>query len=180
MKSRTISSEAIKKATGKSWQEWLTVLHQMKAGELSHKAIARKLYDEYKIAGWWAQGITVEFERAIGRRGIGQTCDGDYQASASKTVTGTMDQALKAWKKCVSDARDFNGVAFANRSRTSKTDRWRYWRVDLADQTKVTIVIGDKGAGKAHLAVNHEKLPNKKAVDLWKAYWKISLNYVCR
>ncbi len=178
MKSQTISSEAIKKATGKSWQEWFTLLHQMKAGELSHKAIARKLYDEYKIAGWWAQGITVEFERAIGRREIGQTCDGDYQASASKTVTGTVDQALKAWKKYVGNVRNFNGVAFANKPRTSKTDKWRYWRVDLADQTKVTIVIGDKGAGKAHLAANHEKLPDKKAVDRWKAFWKNFLNMV--
>jgi hypothetical protein len=37
-----------------------------------------------------------------------------------------MDQALKAWKKCVGHARDLNGVAFANKPRTSKTDKWRY------------------------------------------------------
>ncbi len=178
MKSPTISREAIKKATGKSWQEWFAVLHEMKAGELSHKAIARKLCDVYNVEGWWAQSITVEFERTIGRREVGQTCDGDYQASASKTVTGNMDQALKAWKKYVGNARDFNGIAFANEPRTSKTDKWRYWRVDLADQTKVTIVIGDKGAGKAYLAANHEKLPDKKAVDQWKAYWKDFLNNI--
>ncbi|MGH7496379.1 MAG: hypothetical protein ACREOO_28850 [bacterium] len=172
MKSQMISNEAIQKATGKSWQEWFAVLHKMGAGELSHTAIARKLCDVYKVEDWWAQSITVEFERTIGRREVGQTCDGDYQASASKTVAGSMDQALKAWKKQVGNARDFNGMAFANKPRISKTDNWRYWRVDLAVQTKVTIVIGDKGPGKALLAVNHEKLLDKKAVDRWKAYWK--------
>jgi hypothetical protein len=44
--------------------------------------------------------------------------------------------------------------------------------VVLADQTKVTLVIGDKDAGKAQIAVNHEKLPDKKAEDQWKAFWR--------
>ncbi len=89
-----------------------------------------------------------------------------------------MDQALKAWKRHVANARDLNGVAFANKPRTSTTDKWRYWRVELADQTKVTIVIGNKGAGKALLAANHEKLSDKKAADRWKAFWKSFLNNV--
>ena len=78
MESQTISGAAIEKATGKSWQEWHKVQRQMKAGELSHKAIAQNLSEQYHVPEWWAQSITVEFERAIGRREVGQTCDGDY------------------------------------------------------------------------------------------------------
>ncbi len=172
MKSPTISNETVRKSTGKSWGEWFVLLKKIKAQQLSHTEIAQRLCDEYGVPGWWAQTITVEFERKIGRRELGQTCDGDYQASVSKTLPGTMDDALKKWQKYVKSKKDLCGVKFSTKPNASKTDKWRYWRVDLADGTKITVIFGNKGSGKAHLAVNHEKLPNAKAVAHWKSYWK--------
>ncbi|HUC20676.1 MAG TPA: hypothetical protein VMR98_04240 [Candidatus Polarisedimenticolaceae bacterium] len=40
----TIGTEAIKKGTGKSWQEWVRFFDGIEAGELSHKEIAQKAY----------------------------------------------------------------------------------------------------------------------------------------
>jgi hypothetical protein len=41
-----ISSEAVRKATGKTWDEWLATLDQKVAGEMPHKGIARLFIQE--------------------------------------------------------------------------------------------------------------------------------------
>ena len=168
----TVSNDGVTNSTGKSWKEWFTLLKKIKAEDLSHKEIAGKLSEEYDVSGWWAQSITVEFERSIGRREIGQTCDGDFQAGATKMLAGSLDDALKVWQKNVRDRTDFDGVKLENKPSISKTEKWRYWRVSLADGSKVVIVISQKGDNRAQLAVNHEKLPDKAAVDRWKYYWR--------
>ena len=172
MKSQTISDDALQKATGKKREEWFTLLKKIKAQELSHKDIARRLQDEYNVDGWWAQSITVGFERTIGRREVGQTSGGDFQAAASKTLPGNIDGTLKVWQNHVKDLRDFGGVTFSNKPGISKTDKWRYWRVNLTDGSKITLVISQKTSDKIHLAINHEKLSDQKTVKHWKAYWK--------
>lgn len=83
-----------------------------------------------------------------------------------------MDKALKSWEKLVGKENAFNSVTFSSDRSIGKTDKWRYWRVNLVDGTKVTVVIGDKDAGKAQIVVNHEKISDKKAADHWKSYWK--------
>lgn len=38
-----ISTEAVKKATGKSWDEWIKLLDKLDADKLTHKEIAKML-----------------------------------------------------------------------------------------------------------------------------------------
>ncbi|MGH6891618.1 MAG: DUF4287 domain-containing protein [Dongiaceae bacterium] len=176
MQSQTASDQAVTKATGRPWKEWFALLKKAKADKLSHKEIARKLSHEHGVNGWWAQSITVEFERFIGRRELGQTSAGDYQTATSKTLAGSIDDALKVWQRHVGKRTDFNGVPFANEPKVSKTEKWRYWRVNLEDGSKLTVTIGSKPDGKTLLAINHDKLPDKRAGSRWKAYWKGFLN----
>lgn len=171
MQSQTASDEAVTKATGKPWNEWFALLKKAKADKLSHKEIARRLSDDHGVSGWWAQSITVEFERFIGRREPGQTSAGDYQSAISKTVEGSVDDALKTWQRQVRGRTDFDGVSFAGKPAVSKTEKWRYWRVNLEDGGKITVTIGSKPDGKALFAINHDKLADRRAISRWKAYW---------
>ena len=72
--------------TGAQWVEWLD---GRGAREMAHAdiatlvlaeitAAARKLGDGSKSSNpeWWAQGGAVHYEQAIGRRSVGQRCDG--------------------------------------------------------------------------------------------------------
>jgi hypothetical protein len=172
MNTQSISDSAVTKATGRSWEEWFALLNNVGAEQLSHKEIAHKLYSEHEVEGWWAQNITVEFERLIGRRAHGQRQDGDYEISVNKTFLGTMDRALAAWQALVGDASVFDGVVFSSEPATSKTDKWRYWRVSLADGTRVNVIINQKDAEKAQLSVQHRKLQSKDDAERWKSYWK--------
>ena len=169
-------------ATGKALGDWFAILDGRDARELPHKDIARLLQDEYGVSGWWSQNVTVEYEKHIGRRETGQTQAGDYEATVTRTLPGDMDAALDRWVAGLPEegaATGFDGVPFAGEPGISRTEKWRYWRVALADGTRVTVTISDKpgGAAKAGgpaalLAVTSSKLPTRDDSDRWKAFWR--------
>lgn len=168
-----ISDEAVKAATGKTWAEWVALLDSAGARNMPHKEIAQWLYDSGHLTlPWWGQMVTVGYEQRIGRREAGQRCDGEFTAGASKTLSGTLDSVLETWQARVKGVGDFNGVPLEGPPRVSSSDKWRYWRVNLADGTQVSVNIGLKSEGKIGLAVDHAKLADKDAADSWKAFWK--------
>ncbi len=170
-------------ATGKASAEWFALLDDRGARDLPHRDIARLLTDEYGVPGWWSQMVTVEYEKHIGRRVTGQRQDGAYEATATKTLAGTKDEVLEGWLARVpAPERGFDGVAFAGEPTVSRTEKWRYWRVGLADGSRITVTIADKpgGAAKAPgpastLAVTSAKLASREEADRWKAFWKAHL-----
>jgi hypothetical protein len=165
------SDAAYRKRTGKTWAQWRRLLRAMGAADLSHAEIAAKLAREHGVAGWWAQAITVAFEREIGRREIGQVAGG-YAASASKTLAGSRDKALAAWQELVGRRRAFNRVGFAKAPEVRRTPKWRYWRVTLADGSRVAVTIGAKAGGKSVLGLSHERLPSAASARRWKVFWR--------
>lgn len=172
------------RATGRSGPEWVSALDSAGARGRTHKEIAVIALELMPPetsgnAEWWAQSVTVEYERAIGARDVGQQCDGDFAVSASKTVHCGIDEARERWQAAIAEHLAENddavdGVAFSEEPRLSDTDKWRYWRVDLADGTKVTVTIGASGSSseKSSVAVQHEKLGQASDRDRWKPVWK--------
>ena len=58
----------------------------------------------------------------------------------------------------------------------SRTDKWRYWRVRLADGSKVAASISAKPGGEAASAtVESGKLGGRADIGRWKACWKAYL-----
>lgn len=175
----------VMKSTGKELHEWFAILDEHEARELPHKDIARLLSAEYDVPGWWSQNVTVEYEKYIGRRETGQRQSGEYEGTATRTLPGTMDEVLDAWMTRLPDAPGapaFDGVAFAGEPSVSKTEKWRYWRVALADGSRVTVTISDKPGGSARdggpassLAVTSSKLPARADGARWKAFWRAYL-----
>jgi hypothetical protein len=166
------SDAAVSEATGRTWTQWFAVLDAHGAANLPHKKVAAWLQSEHGATSWWSQTITVTYERRIGRREVGQRCGGSFGATASRTIAGTLDEALAAWQRWVLNRREFDGVALAGEPRISSTDKWRYWRADLADGSKLALAISAKPAGKSQLAMEHSGLPDASAADLRKKFWK--------
>lgn len=167
------------KATGKPWDEWFAILDEVDARGLAHTEIARLLHDDHSVPSWWSQSVTVEYEKYIGRREPGQRQNGEYSTTVSRTLPGTMDEALKRWLARLpagDDEAAFDGVPFAEEPSVSRTEKWRYWRVGLADGAKVTVYISAKPRGEAALlAVETGRLAGKAGIGRWKAYWKAYL-----
>ncbi len=112
---RKISDAAVRKATGKGWNEWFALLDSEGADALPHKQIAQMLHEKgYIASGWWCQMVTVEYERARGKRVLGGTENAGFQIGVQKTLPLTAEDAwnlitqpegLALWLGTVSDLR---------------------------------------------------------------------------
>jgi len=69
------SDTALKAATGCTWERWVKALDHVEAHAWSHREIAKHVRERYKVSAWWAQTVTVGYERIKGLRAIGQRTD---------------------------------------------------------------------------------------------------------
>jgi hypothetical protein len=81
------SDDAVRAATGRDWNEWCDVLDAWPGHDDGHSAIAAYLQDERGVESWWAQTVTLGYERITGRRLPYQQPDGTFTVNASRTVS---------------------------------------------------------------------------------------------
>lgn len=166
------SAESAQKSTGRTYEQWYELLDRAGGRDLSHQEIARWLDAQGIDSGWWCQSIAGSYERHIGRRVAGQTCDGDFKTSASKTLDASLDEVLQRWCDQVSGWSEFNGVPLEEPPSVAETGRWRYWRAKLADGGRVTVSITAAPSGKTSFGLSHDKLAGPDDVESWKTYWR--------
>jgi len=164
-----LSDEAIRKGSGKSWDEWLDVLDAWGAQDRTHTEIARYVNENFEIDGWYAQGVTVGYERMRGMRAHGQGRDGRYSASVSKTFPVPVAELFAAWTDDAERDRWLEpGILGV---RTSQLDTSA--RFDVADEGSIIAAwFVDKGAAKSSVQLQNDKLPSKEAAEQFKATWK--------
>jgi len=166
-----ISPEAIEAATGHTWKEWLSSFEAADAEQKSHQEIMA-LAEAYGAEPWWRQLVAIGYEQHIGRRVRGQRADGSFALSASKTLSGSLDDSLARWVDVVGSSRELSGVTLESGPETSSTKTWRCWRCTLADGSRVSVNISLKAPTKSVIAVQHERLESEDLGELWRAYWK--------
>jgi len=160
------SDEVIRERTGRGWDEWRELIDSWPGHTEGHAAIAVWLQKQHQVDGWWAQSITVGWERITGRRQPGQMADGTFTANKSATVT-IDPEALR--DMLVDDAgREalFPHLTAEPRSRpTSKNVKLR-----LEDGV-AEIAITPKADGRSTVTIAHTKLASPDHVAHWKAFW---------
>jgi uncharacterized protein YndB with AHSA1/START domain len=92
-----ISSETVRNATGRGWNEWLATLDAAGAAGWGHRDIVAYLERDHSRAtsGWWRQSIAVAYERARGKRVIGETAGAGFQVGVQRSVAAT---AAQVWE----------------------------------------------------------------------------------
>jgi hypothetical protein len=162
-----LSDAAIKAGTGCTWERWVKVLDKARAYEWQHREIARHVYENYKISGWWSQGVTTGYERIKGLRAIGQRRGGDFEAAKSKTFAAPLTRLYRAWSVARTRARWLPGVDLKIRSAI----RNKSMRITWPDGTSVHLYFAAKGTGKSQVAIQHVKLADRSAQTRMKEFW---------
>jgi hypothetical protein len=166
-----MSDEAVRRRTGRDWKEWLALLDAEGAASMPHKEIALLLYERYDLDGWWAQMVTVGYERLRGRRATNQTCDGDFQANASRTFPVPVSRLFEAWNDPAIRAK-WLGEAVVVRTATKN----RSMRITWSDGTgSVEPWFTAKGPRKSSVGVQHRKLSSPAEVARARAFWTAAL-----
>lgn len=162
-----IGSDAVARATGRAWDQWLAILDKAGASAMPHKAIAKMLSEKYAVPPWWSQMITVGYEQARGMREAYQKADG-YSASVSRTMAAGIERLYGAWADpalrslwlgpapvVVTRAKDGRSMNMA-------------WK---AGDSRVEVNFTPQGAGRSKVAVQHDRLGDREAVAEKKGFW---------
>jgi hypothetical protein len=161
-------SDAILKArTGCTWARWVKALDYAQAYTWPHREIAKYVHEKYKVPGWWAQTVTVGYERIKGLRAVGQRRDGSFEANKSRTFSVPLVRLYRAFHDARTRARWLPGVDLTVRTAT----RGKSMRITWPDRTSVAVGFASRGAGKSQVAVQHEKLADRAAAARMKQYW---------
>ena len=167
-----MSDAAIKAKTGCTWERWVGALDAVQAHRWPHRAIAQYVHDKYKTNGWWAQTVTVGYERIRGLREKGQRRSGHYEASKSRTLPVSLTQLYQAFSRPSVRKRWLPDVTLTVSSATPN----KYLRIIWEDGTRVNAGFSSKARSKAQVAIQHERLPSKEAADRMKGYWSERLD----
>jgi hypothetical protein len=161
------SDETIAAKTGRTWHEWVRMLDDEGAAAMPHGKIATLVNEKYAVDGWWAQTVTVGYERIKGLREIGQRRSGEYEASKSRTFSVPVKALFEAWADDATRRRWIGGVdATVRTAKAPKT-----MRLQWPDGTIVVVGFMPKGAAKSAVAIAHTKLRDKAASAKAKEYW---------
>ena len=180
------SDAAIAENTGKRLAQWFRVLDRFGAAERGHTAAARHLREEHGVGGWYAQSITVAYERARGLRVENQAGDGSFQVSVSRVVPASLPRVIEAVQRKRERSRWLREAdpalvaaleqALAARGGLAQKDdsaarlrfRWGTSTVELH--------LAARPDGRASVVASTTGLASKAAVESRRSGWKTALD----
>ncbi len=161
------SDAAVKKASGRTWPEWVVLLDRHGAASMEHRAIAKLVREKYGVGDWWAQTITVGYERLRGLRDVGQRRGGGYEASKSVTVAAPVEALWRAVHDPRRRKRWLPDVELEIRTATEP----KSMRIRLADGIRMDAYFTAKGPEKSTLALQVQGLSDREAAQAAKEFW---------
>jgi hypothetical protein len=183
----SVSNATALAKTGRDLAHWFAVLDRFGAVEKGHTAAARHLNGSHQVPGWYAQGITVAYERARGLRALNQRGDGAYEVSVSKVVSGSAAGVITAfkassrrqWMKGVdSELRKALAAALddpGSKGFVLRPDGQGRFRSKW-DGTTVQFYLLPKKGDKVSVVVTNTALPHAALVDERRMQWRTTLN----
>jgi len=168
-----VSNDAIKAKTGKTWEEWFSLMDAAGCSDLDHKGIVAVLHKKFQVEDWWQQMITVTYEQARGKRLLHQRPDG-YQISKSRTISAKADEIFNAWEDPSKREKWLADPGFTIRKSTQN----RTLRITWIDgETSLDVSFYPKG-DNVQVSLNHSKLTDPKRAEEMKAYWTLQLEHL--
>jgi uncharacterized protein YndB with AHSA1/START domain len=193
-----VSAGAVRKATGNTWTEWIEVLDRAGAEAWDHKEIVAYLRANTNLSSWWQQTVTVGYEKAKGRRVVGQTADAGFQLGAQKTLPIpperawallTSENGLGCWLGHAQGIQMTEGQQYATSEgivgevrvvKPGKRIRLTWQRPDMERHSTLQVTVAPGAPGKSAVRFHHERLPSKKLRDELCACWKETLEELAK
>ncbi|HEU5041080.1 MAG TPA: hypothetical protein VFT84_09685, partial [Gemmatimonadales bacterium] len=143
-----MSEAAIKAATGCDWARWVRALDREGAQAWPHREIAAHVHQRHEVSSWWAQSVTVGYERIKGLRAIGQRRGGSYEANKSRTIAVPVGRLYDAFRNARTRRRWPGPAALTVRTAIPG----KSMRVTWNDGTSVELHFVAKGSAKSQVA----------------------------
>jgi uncharacterized protein YndB with AHSA1/START domain len=184
-----VSDAAVRKATGRGWDDWFALLDAAGARDWSHKEIVAWLAANAELSGWWRQSVAVGFEKAAGKRVVGETADAGFQVGVRITVAAPLNAVWDALASPAGKALWLRseiaelvpGAAYEAPGGTEgeirvvkPLDRIRFTHCHpgAAPASTVQIALVRSAEAKTAITFHHEKLRDPDERELMRRHWK--------
>lgn len=176
-----------KTATGKSADDWFTVLDAAGGIEKGRKGLSDHLFKDLKVDAWWTTTLVAEYEKARGAKEKDGKAPG-YAICVTKSIgvpvgavyaAFTDAEQLSKWfgsrAKC--DVREGGSIETADgergeflRVRENKDLRFRWNDPKRASGSLVDVAFKEAG-GKTAITLNHARIQERQHADELRAAW---------
>jgi len=164
------SDEAIRRRTGRGWEEWFEMLDDWGAASRTHRETARWLAEQQDLhpLAWNVQAIAASYERARSLRVVGEKDDG-FVITASRTLIAPVEAVFDAFVDKRLRERWLPDADLRERTAT----RPRSARFDWGDSgTRVNVTFQVKGEARSTAALEHRRLADAGEAERMKTYWR--------
>jgi len=161
-----VSTDAVARRTGKTWDDWFEVLDNAGAATLDQRGIVAILAQKHGIGPWWQQMIAVGYESLRAASEKPPAVDG-FQISSSCMLDAPLSRVFRLWNDTGERARWLADDRFVVRATTTdKVIRARWGK----GTSHVAVSFADK-AGRTEVSVEHHQIESRGAAEQMKAYW---------
>ncbi|MEM7482891.1 MAG: hypothetical protein AAF481_17085 [Acidobacteriota bacterium] len=177
-----VSDDRCREKTGHGFEYWFGVLDRFGARKAGHTAAARHLQQDHNVSAWYAQSITVAYERVHGLREIGQQGTGTYQVSVSRVLPVDAEMACDLLRRdtaiWLDNAAGKPGESLRQELANSEFQpskrgyRLRY----RPDTSIVELTVDRKPDGRSSLVARHSEVPDRKTLDRLRDRWRAILD----
>jgi hypothetical protein len=168
--SSSMSDAVVRARTGRDWAGWFGLLDRQEADKLAHREIAQILSRRHRLPDWWAQMVTVEYERGRGVRARHQGPDG-FSVAISKTLSTRLRHLYQFTARAGERRKWFPAGAFEPSSQTKD----KYFRGRWKRGRRIDIGFYARRRGKSQIAVQVSRLASKGEVEPVRASWRAAL-----
>ncbi|NIV13012.1 MAG: DUF4287 domain-containing protein [Aliifodinibius sp.] len=191
-----ISDKAVADATGKTWEEWFGLLDKKGGREMTHKEIVSILHDEYNLSNpWWCQMLTSTYERARGKKTVGQTESAGFEIGIQRTFPVSESELWKLitespgrdiWLGTVPDLKLSKGFTYQTAEgtrgeiRSFKNEsklRLTWQQPNRQAATTLQLSVQERGE-KAVIRIHQEKLSNENEREQMRQHWSEVLDKI--
>lgn len=167
------SDRRIRERTGRGWEEWFDLLDSWSAESMGHTELVQRVGELPGVLGWDAEAVTMSFERARGKRAVGQRIGGDgFVATASKTIAAGAEQVFTAFVDPAQRAGWLPGVELSERT----VSKPKVARFDVGGgTTRLLVTVEAKGPAKSTVVVEQSRLADTAEREANQAYWRHAL-----
>jgi hypothetical protein len=161
-----VSTDAVARRTGKSWDDWFEVLDTAGAATLDQRGIIAILAQKHGIGPWWQQMIAVGYESLRGASEKPPAVDG-FHINSSCTLDAPLPRVFRLWNDAGERARWLADDRFVVRGATAdKLIRARWGK----GTSHVAVSFAEK-SGRTEVSVEHHQIESRGAAEQMKAYW---------
>ena len=164
--------ETVKKATGRTQDQWYSLLDKWGAPGRPYKELSSYLTEKHGVSRWWAQKLIVEYEQDRGIRDPGSRRNGTFEVGASKTVAVPATRLLDEFVDPRHRRRWLvgGGLRLDSKDPHSATFAWD------RGPSRVVVTVTPKHRSKATVSIAHDRLTDPVQAQSMKAFWRDRLS----